>query len=487
MGGLFPPMGSLLEGALNSGRIVSTIWISARCGPSGLTEQVPMKSDSKMRARFAGFLPLAALMAAGASLAGCSEDPGGGVSTRAYQPLSSEMLALMQEKSTTQNAPMLIRAYKKEAEFEVWKMASDGHYVLLKTYPMCRWSGQLGPKVREGDRQVPEGFYTITPAQMNPHSAYYLSFNVGYPNAYDRAHGYSGGSIMVHGACSSAGCFSMTDQEIAEIYSLARDSFLGGQHAIQMQSLPFHMTAENVAKYRLDPNIDFWKELKVGTDNFEVTRQDVAVGVCNSRYVFNQKPADGTHFEPTEACPPMKQDDALRAAVAAKEKSDATKVAEFIAQGVKPVRTVYADGGQNASFSAHYIPGVSRPDALAQGPVDVALDDKPATKVSPVVQVAAKGKDKDKTKQPVQVAATTSAVANASAASQPAAPQATAEAPGDAPKSNGWAATSMIASLWGGKTTQSDQQPADPSLANAAAPAEVVGQPANVPLPPTRR
>ena len=286
-----------------------------------------MKSDMNFKARIDRIGSFAILSALCAGLAACSDDLGGGVSRRAYQPLSSEVLALMQEKGTTQNAPVLIRTYKKEAEFEVWKMAADGRYVLLKTYPMCRWSGQLGPKTREGDRQVPEGFYAITPGQMNPNSAYYLSFNVGYPNAYDRAHGYGGGSIMVHGACSSAGCFSMTDQEIAEIYSLARDGFLGGQRAIQMQSLPFHMTAENFAKYRLDPNVAFWKELKVGTDNFEVTRQDVAVGVCNNHYVFNAKPVDGSQLDPTGACPPLKQDDRIHAEVAAKEKQDASKIA----------------------------------------------------------------------------------------------------------------------------------------------------------------
>ena len=114
--------------------------------------------------------------------------------------------------------------------------------------------------MREGDRQVPEGFYSITPGQMNPNSAYYLSFNVGYPNAYDRAHGTTpAATIMVHGICSSAGCFSMTDAQIAEIYAIAREAFAGGQRAIQMQSLPFRMTAENLAKYRLDPNIGFWK------------------------------------------------------------------------------------------------------------------------------------------------------------------------------------------------------------------------------------
>ena len=89
----------------------------------------------------------------------------------------------------SKNDPILIRSYKKEAEMEVWKRSANGRYALLKTYPICRWSGQLGPKVREGDRQAPEGFYTVTPAQMNPNSAYYLSFDTGFPNAYDRSLG----------------------------------------------------------------------------------------------------------------------------------------------------------------------------------------------------------------------------------------------------------------------------------------------------------
>ena len=168
---------------------------------------------------------------------------------------------------------------------------------------MCRWSGQLGPKKTKGDRQVPEGFYAIYPSQMNPHSNYYLSFNVGYPNLYDRVHGYSGNSIMVHGICSSAGCFSMTNREIGEIYTIAREAFAAGQPEIQMQSMPFHMTADNIAKYRLDPNIDFWRELKNGADNFEVTKHEVAVGVCNTHYVFNAKPANGESFDPSAPAP----------------------------------------------------------------------------------------------------------------------------------------------------------------------------------------
>src|SRR5579872_4814077 len=243
-----------------------------------------------MKKGFCGsYLFAVALTASAAALlAGCEDDgrlasgPG-----RSLTPIPADTIALMQQKDTTPASPVLIRTYKKEAELEIWKMKSDGRYALLKTYPMCRWSGQLGPKKREGDMQVPEGFYSIAPGQMNPNSHYYLAFNVGYPNAYDRAYGRTGGNVMVHGVCSSAGCFSMTDEQVADIYAIARDSFSGGQREIQLQSYPFHMTAQNMAKFRLDPNIDFWKNLKEGSDHFEVTKTEPSVLVCGKRYVFD--------------------------------------------------------------------------------------------------------------------------------------------------------------------------------------------------------
>jgi murein L,D-transpeptidase YafK len=319
-----------------------------------------------MSARLVRSAPLAFALGAAALTAGCNGDG----SARALQPLSSETLALFEQKGVTKNAPTLLRAYKKEAELEIWKQKSDGAYVYVKTFPMCRWSGQLGPKTREGDRQVPEGFYSITPGQMNPNSNYYLSFNVGYPNAYDRAHGYRGGLIMVHGACSSAGCFSMTDEQIAEIYAIARESFAGGQRSIQMQSMPFKMTADNLAKHRLDPNMPFWRQLKKGSDMFEVSKQEPAVGLCGSNYGFNLG---------ADACAPQK-DPEIASAVQDKESRDETKVAELIQKGVQPVRVVYADGGQHPSFRNASPHEVSRPDALAQEPVEIALADKKIVK-----------------------------------------------------------------------------------------------------------
>ena len=273
----------------------------------------------------------------------------------------------MAKIDTTPSSPMLIRAYKKEAELEIWKMKSDGQYALLKTYPICRWSGQLGPKRTEGDMQVPEGFYAITPGQLNPNSHYYLAFNVGYPNAYDRAYGRTGGSVMVHGVCSSAGCFSMTDKQVDDIYAIGRDALRGGQREIQLQSYPFHMTAENMAKYRLDPNIAFWKELKNGADHFEVTKAEPSVVVCGKHYVFGATAKD--EVSATAPCPALQKDEDVEALVAEKEAKDDAKVAELIAKG-KADPHVYADGGQNPVF-ANY-PDTSDPEALVGSPQEIA-------------------------------------------------------------------------------------------------------------------
>jgi len=146
-----------------------------------------------------------AAIAAAVALAGCvteSTMP----SAKALKPLSPQIMAELASKNMPKESPILVRIFKEESELEVWKQDTSGHYALLRTFPICRWSGELGPKIREGDRQAPEGFYTITQGQMNPNSAYYLSFNIGYPNAFDRAHGRTGAQLMVHGDCSSRGC-----------------------------------------------------------------------------------------------------------------------------------------------------------------------------------------------------------------------------------------------------------------------------------------
>ena len=182
-----------------------------------------------------------------------------------------------------------------------------GRYALLKTYPICNWSGELGPKIKEGDRQAPEGFYSITPGQMNANSQYYLAFNLGYPNAYDQAWDRTGAHLMVHGDCSSRGCYAMTDEQISEIFSLGRESFFGGQQAFQVQAYPFRMTPVNMAKHRNSPHMAFWKMLKRGNDHFEVSRIEPKVDVCEKRYVFDAYAPDNAStplkFSPAGTCP----------------------------------------------------------------------------------------------------------------------------------------------------------------------------------------
>jgi murein L,D-transpeptidase YafK len=304
---------------------------------------------------FARALLASAAVIAAVALAGCDADsisPTG----RAQAPLSEKLLAEMSAKNMDKDSPILARIFKEEAEMEVWKKNRDGEYVLLKTYPICKWSGDLGPKKKVGDRQAPEGFYTITPGQMNPHSNYYLAFNTGFPNAYDRAWGYTGSDLMVHGDCSSRGCYAMTDEQIQEIYALARESFFGGQKAFQLQAYPFRMTAMNMAKHRNNSNFAFWKMLKEGYDHFNATHQEPKVAVCEKRYVFDAAPPDDStrplSFNAKGACPTYQLDKTIADAVHEERRQEQLKMAQYIASGVTTVPFRVGDGGMNAVFAS---------------------------------------------------------------------------------------------------------------------------------------
>jgi murein L,D-transpeptidase YafK len=267
------------------------------------------------------FMPLianvarAGLLIATLMVAGCNEQTTfTDLSPKANKQLSPKVVAEMKAKGMQRNAPIMARVFKEEGKVEIWKQKTNGRYDVIATYDICKWSGKLGPKYIEGDRQAPEGFYTVRPAQMNPNSQYHLAFNIGYPNAYDRANGRTGTNLMVHGACSSSGCYSMTDEQIEQIYAFGRDAFNGGQTEFQIQAFPFRMTAANMARYRNDPNYAFWKMLKEGYDNFEITKVPPKVDVCEKRYVFNQVPEGGAAFSPTSACPASSQPDSLKMA-----------------------------------------------------------------------------------------------------------------------------------------------------------------------------
>lgn len=197
-------------------------------------------------------------------------------------------------------APVLIRIYKQDSVLEVWKQDRSGGFGLLAAYPICNFSGTLGPKVSEGDRQAPEGFYDVTPAQMNPESHEYLAFNIGFPNAFDRSLGRTGSFLMVHGGCRSVGCYAMTDGAMGEIYALISEAFDGGQQKIQLQAFPFRMTARNLTEHAPSANIGFWTMLKQGSDMFEATRRPPGVSVCDRRYVFR---SEASAFGTADAVP----------------------------------------------------------------------------------------------------------------------------------------------------------------------------------------
>ncbi len=224
------------------------------------------------------------------------------------RPLSKDAMMLLGKKGMKTEAPIFIRIFKEESELEIWKLRDDGHYYHFKTYPICTWSGELGPKLAQGDKQAPEGFYTVPRGLMNPNSSFHLAFNLGFPNAYDKAHGRTGSALMVHGKCRSAGCYAMTDALIEEIYALAREQFSGGHESFQVHAFPFRMTDENMARHKGNKWYAFWQTLKEGYDHFEVHRVPPQVTICERRYHVNARPlvqTASTRIDPVGRCPAL--------------------------------------------------------------------------------------------------------------------------------------------------------------------------------------
>ena len=181
--------------------------------------------------------------------------------------------------------PVFVRIFKREKQLEVWAAKSSGDFALLDTWPICTYSGALGPKLRQGDGQAPEGIYQVTRGQLNPQSQFHLSFNLGYPNAYDRAHQRTGDYLMVHGNCVSIGCYAMGDAGIEEIYSMLAAALSQGQRSVQVHALPFRFSADWAAGVSDARWLEFWKDLATIDAAFEATRRPPAVTVSNKRYV----------------------------------------------------------------------------------------------------------------------------------------------------------------------------------------------------------
>jgi murein L,D-transpeptidase YafK len=203
--------------------------------------------------------------------------------TQATKQLKPEL----QKKGLRLGSPIFMRIFKSSRKLEVW-VKKDNAFKLFKTYPIITFSGYLGPKLKEGDRQAPEGFYYVTASRLNPNSHYHLSFNLGYPNAYDRARKRTGSALMVHGSNVSIGCYAMGNKAIEEIYTLAQKAFENKQKYFRIHIFPFHMTRQNILKHRSSKWYSFWLNLKLGYNWFEKHKIPPDVYVVNKRYAFRK-------------------------------------------------------------------------------------------------------------------------------------------------------------------------------------------------------
>ena len=302
---------------------------------------------------------IATVLTLGVSLAlgACSADDA--FDLRGDQPVPGKLARSMKAKNMALKAPVLMRIFKEESVLEVWKQKSNGRYALLKSYEICKYSGKLGPKLKEGDRQAPEGFYHVNRGLLNPKSSYFLSFNLGFPNRFDRAHGRTGKHLMVHGACSSAGCYAMEDDQIAEIYAVARDALSGGQGSFQVQALPFRMTPENMARHRDNPNFAFWENLKTGYDHFELTKTPPRVEVCDRSYRFNEQAVSGS-FVANAPCPSTTTPERLAKVYASYQSDYRLRFDQAVRElGGEPAAPSVEDAGNDAVADVNVPEGVT--------------------------------------------------------------------------------------------------------------------------------
>ncbi|MEM7102427.1 MAG: L,D-transpeptidase family protein [Bacteroidota bacterium] len=168
---------------------------------------------------------------------------------------------------------LFFRIFKQEEAMELWVKPQNGEkFSLLKTYPFCNNSGKPGPKRKQGDLQIPEGFYEIE--VFNPMSSYFLSLGVNYPNKSDKILGSQtdpGGDIYFHGGCATVGCVPITDDLIKEVYITAVEAKTSGQDKIPVHIFPARMTTRNMSplKRKYPQHAKFWDQLEPGYQFFE--------------------------------------------------------------------------------------------------------------------------------------------------------------------------------------------------------------------------
>lgn len=268
----------------------------------------------------------------------------------ASAPELSHLSEWLADKGLTEGSPILIRIFKAESELELW-MRKGASYVLQATFPICHWTGTLGPKLREGDKQSPEGFYTVGRRQMRHLGRWRNAFNLGYPNLHDKRLDRTGSYILVHGGCSSTGCFAMTQAVQQVIYRLAAAALRRHQTSFQVHVFPFRMTEANMAAHAESPWMDFWQDLKVGYDAFEETRLPPRVGICGQRYVV------------AKAAQSMRNDGALRRIEPGKPEAaefDTSRCGIPVAQPVDPVVAASTPADGSPASGTHFTPSSGR-------------------------------------------------------------------------------------------------------------------------------
>ena len=219
-----------------------------------------------------------------------TEIPGSPRAERSIESVESALKADLAAMGLEYGAPIFIRIFKDPGVLELWVESGDGSFVRFRNYDICTFSGVPGPKLKQGDRQSPEGFYYVSPSRLNPWSRYHLSFNLGYPNAYDQYHGRTGSALMVHGNCVSIGCYAMTDPYINEIYALAVAALKSGQPFFRVHAFPFELEPEKLAEQRSSRWHSFWLNLKQGYDYFNAHKKPPNVEVIDGKYVFGSEP-----------------------------------------------------------------------------------------------------------------------------------------------------------------------------------------------------
>lgn len=205
---------------------------------------------------------------------------------QAAERVAADLRARLQALGANWGAPLYVRIFKATSELEVWVATGERHQ-LLHTWPICTWSGALGPKLRQGDGQAPEGFYAVGPGQLNPTSRFHLSFNLGYPNAFDRAHRRTGDFLMVHGNCVSIGCYAMGDAAIEEIYTLVAAALANGQSQVPVHVFPFRMDEGWESEHADSPWLSFWQQLEPAYRAFADDARPPTIRVSNRRYVVS--------------------------------------------------------------------------------------------------------------------------------------------------------------------------------------------------------